>query len=241
MVRSLAGASSPVSAFTLEQLRQNVDAEVIPEDKSGLNPANDPHAPEHNAKVAATVNYFLRAARPGSKNALENYKIAFSTLLEERNTGKVTVSQSLILRDAQRYLYGVLSPYLASDKDFRSTTEEVRHVREGFAPEGKSEVTNTGRAISMVWSPIYNAVKETAVDLGFESSIRTNPMRPASGVGGAFWYQLGSELSRPGGYKHLETDPQAPLLNTADLRRLDMLREAEAAAYEAALKHMPPM
>jgi RHS repeat-associated protein len=212
-------------ALELEQIREGVEHEVVPQDKTSADPANDPKSPEHVQKVMQVVNYFLQSTHKPDQTKLENALAAASALTKLRNTEDPSgpkYSQSLVLRDAQRYFYGVLGPYIFSTSRVMRTKVEARDPTpelEGIAEEGKhdpSEVTLVGVLGAAFADPVYNMYKELMIMIGQETTVRTNKALPVSAVGGSGWHEFG-QLYHYGHWSELEQAGPAKLISPEDI------------------------
>jgi hypothetical protein len=207
----------------LEQIRKDVEAEVIPTEKSSTEPRNEPSTSEHKTKVMRTINYFLMSTRKEGQTKLQNLFAAGKALTQLRNEG-AQYSQSLVLRDAQRYFYGVLGPYVFSNRDLVNNTIDLRKFSDLVGEDltaKKEEKTAMGTIIAMGADPAYNFYKEFMIEIGREKSVRSNPDNPVSGVGGAYWYDLGAMF-------HYERDTDfkvkgaAKLVSPEDVQKYDV-------------------
>jgi hypothetical protein len=60
-----------------------------------------------------------------------------------------------------------------------------------LAPAGSGSKTPAGEYIAEMADTMYNVQKDMAIRLDVESVIRTEKSRPASAVGGSYWYMFG--------------------------------------------------
>ncbi|HEV7762653.1 MAG TPA: RHS repeat-associated core domain-containing protein, partial [Acidimicrobiales bacterium] len=163
----------------------------------------DPDDPEHNFWVAYAVNYALisKGFKPGGKYGPKDAKkleeaLWFLTKNLRQADPKIGSSESLILRDAQRYLYGAqgdawLSKY-ATDKYVKSfLPKEAAPVVDAARPylSGKliDRVYEQGAKRAVMTG---NAVVEelTGHNPGW---LRSSHDKPHSRTGGEDWYDLG--------------------------------------------------
>jgi hypothetical protein len=151
----------------------------------------DPATTEHDYRVAFTVNYALLAAgaTPGKAYTANEFarmsEAALWTLTRDLREADPMGSQSLVLRDGQRYLYGSLG-----DRWLQRHVAMEYAVPHGLAPYLPGWVINRG----------YEAIK-TATMLGNaigEETTGTNPGwgrikkdLPHSPPGGDAWYERG--------------------------------------------------
>jgi len=217
--------SKIIPKATDEEIKIMIKTQPVPKDKSGFNPENDPHTPEYNRQVAAVIVNMLSSNRSKDSDALENYFAAqtYLSAMLRSDPDLEHSSDNLVLRDANRYFYGVLGPYTASNADTRAKRIFVKYDTFNTT-NSKKEITLTGRVIAEFWEPVYNLVKEFDIDVGHEEWIRSNEDKPASAVGGGYWYQLGARLSTPESHAALERSSEAKLLTEKDLKVLEEMR-----------------
>jgi RHS repeat-associated protein len=178
-------------ALELEQIREGVEHDVTSRDKTSADPANNPKSPEHVQKVMQVVNYFLQSTRKPDQTKLQNALAAANALTRLRNTEGAKgpkYSQSLVLRDAQRYFYGVLGPYIFS------TSRVMRTEVDAQDPVPELEMITAGQ----------------------EETVRTNKALPVSAVGGSEWYEFG-QLYHYGHWSDLEQPGPAKLISPEDI------------------------
>jgi RHS repeat-associated protein len=144
-------------------IQSNVDEEGIPQG-SRARPQNIESA-EHDAAVVATVNSFLENSQ--GNTLYEKLYNALSHLIEMRNESDLN-SQSLILRDAERFLWGRTGVV-----ELSKTMNPI--IVKMFAPFG---------------SVGYDIMKSVLLTFGGEDVIKTT-RHPVSAVGGGRWFDLG--------------------------------------------------
>jgi hypothetical protein len=163
---------------------------------------------EHKTRVAAVVNrhmlnsYNISAGRAkGEKKTVgDHLKRARDTVSDERNESN-GLSVNILLRDAQRYLYGRLSPY--TDAALLEKWGEGKASQVGVFdrdPDRKNML-----AAARVTEK-YETIKFELPD----ELVRTNPQRPASPLGGIDFYNKGvydSMLDTAGDRWKLDTFP----------------------------------
>jgi RHS repeat-associated protein len=163
----------------------------------------DPDDPEHNFWVAYAVNYALlmNDLKPGGKYSRKDAQklegaLWFLTKKLRQKNPKIGTSESLILRDAQRYLYGIqgdawLKDYATKTYVKKFLPADLHHAVDATKPvlSGKliDRVYEQGakRAVMAV-----NAAGEelTGHNPGF---LRSSQDKPHSRTGGEDWYDLG--------------------------------------------------
>jgi hypothetical protein len=171
-----------------------VAAEKHPTREWGRMLAQNPDTSEHNFRVAFTVNYALltAGAQPGTAYTAKEFATisekALWTLTRDLREAdpKIHTSESLVLRDAQRYLYGSLG-----DRWLQQYVVTEYAVPRGVAPYIPGWVINRGyEDVVKRADMLVNAIEETMTG--------TNPgwgrIRgdlPHSQPGGEAWYDRG--------------------------------------------------
>jgi RHS repeat-associated protein len=210
--------------YQLEQIRKNVEAESLPVDKALSNPLNTPASPAHRIKVIQAINYFILSAREGTKTKLENLQAAGRALTDLRR-GSPRYSQSLILRDAQRYFYGRLATYMG---------KEIRQFAIGQVGGGpvtkmggtggsttRGEITLTDILTAEYADVVYNLEKDLCIRLGIEEWIRSDLHLPVSAAGGSFWYDFGRMHGGPLVVKGSPVKGSAELVSPNDIKKYE--------------------
>jgi hypothetical protein len=149
-----------------------IQEERIPTDKKAAQGV-DYNSPEHTKRVWEVIRYAMRkAARLGKLLKLgEKLMLAREIVTEMRVTKRAT--KSILLRDAERYLWG------------RSG---------GYAFSGGNPLLTQGlNELGPYFDYAYNAGKSLGMQLGIDSWFRTKGQRehPHSAVGGHGWFQVG--------------------------------------------------
>ncbi len=172
-----------------------VRAESIPKNECERLKSADPNDPKHNFHVVYAVNYALEMAGaiPGRRYAPhENGRISrkgimgFSLKASGKADSNIGTSESLFLRDAQRYLYGALGDVWLQ-----------KHVHDKYGvPEALAERVS-GETIDKVYEKgvkrtemIGNCIAETLTDKN-PGWGRAKKELPHSRPGGEAWYVLG--------------------------------------------------
>jgi hypothetical protein len=169
--------------------------------------AANPDSWEHNYRVAYAVNYALKqvGALPerhytNAERAALTEKALWAMTALRKSDAKIGTSESLILRDAQRYLYGSLG-----DAWLQKHVTHKYHVPKEVAPylDGKS----IDRGYEGVVKP-----GDIAINAAAEELTGTNPGlgrgmagMPHSRPGGESWYDRGHARSTG-------ADTQAPFI-----------------------------
>jgi RHS repeat-associated protein len=197
---------SPVPT-DLKQARKDILSAVAKEQKpkrewQRLFP-EDPDNAEHNFWVSYAVNYALlsNGFKPGAKYGPKDAKrlekaLWFLTKDLRQADSKIGTSESLILRDAQRYLYGLQGDRWLSN---HATDKYVKPIVPKSLEPGLELVKPflSGKLIDRVYEQgakravmAANAAAEEATgrNPGF---LRSNPKFPHSRTGGEDWYDLG--------------------------------------------------
>jgi RHS repeat-associated protein len=194
--------SSPPSIIPgdLAQAKKEIFGWVAAEDKPKSESERlwsaDVDTPEHNFRVAFSVNYALKAAgaEPGKQYTAEEFaKIserALWILTKQLRQGdaKEGSSESLILRDAQRYLYGSLGT-----KWLQKHVADKYHIPKSVAPYVPGWVIDRGYEDIVKKAAIAgNAIVEeiTGENPGYG---RGRKDMPHSRSGGEAWYDLGQK------------------------------------------------
>jgi hypothetical protein len=171
-----------------------VAAEKHPTHEWGRLFAQNPDTTEHNFRVAFTVNYALLAAGPkpgiaytGKDFATISEKALWTLTRDLREADpRIHTSESLVLRDAQRYLYGSLG-----DRWLQQYVATEYAVPKALAPYIPGWVIDRGYEDVVKRAEILgNAIQEeiTGTNPGW-GRIRRN--LPHSQPGGDAWYDRG--------------------------------------------------
>ncbi|HVS06601.1 MAG TPA: hypothetical protein VHK65_10615 [Candidatus Dormibacteraeota bacterium] len=171
-----------------------VAAEEHPTREWGRLFAQNPDTTEHNFRVAFAVNYALltAGAKPGmGYTAMEFAAIserALWTLTRDLREGdpRIHSSESLVLRDAQRYLYGSLG-----DRWLQQYVVTEYAVPKGLAPYIPGWVISRGyEDVVKRADMLVNAIEEeiTGTNPGWGRITRN---MPHSQPGGEAWYDRG--------------------------------------------------
>ena len=171
-----------------------VAAERHPTREWGRMFAQNPDTSEHNFRVAFTVNYALRTASAelGTAYTAKEFATisekALWTLTRDLREAdpKIHTSESLVLRDAQRYLYGSLG-----DEWLRQYVVTQYAVPKRLAPVMPGWVINRGyEDVVKPAAMLGNAIEEviTGTNPGWG---RISRNMPHSQPGGEAWYDRG--------------------------------------------------
>jgi hypothetical protein len=194
-VRSHASVS-PIPSWDLKaakgQIMSWVRTEDIPKNEWERLKSADPNDPKHNLHAVYAVNYALKMAGaiPGKTyRAQESARIserALWILTKDLRQVDRSTSQSLFLRDAQRYLYGTLG-----EAWLRKYVHDKFHVPEVVAKHA------SGQTIDESYEKGYKRAKMIGNAIA-ESVTGKNPGwgrgkadLPNSRPGGEAWYNLG--------------------------------------------------
>ncbi len=171
-----------------------VAAEKHPAREWGRLFAQNPDTREHNFRVAFTVNYALRtaSAKPGTAYTAKEFATiserALWTLTKDLREAdpRIHTSESLVLRDAQRYLYGSLG-----DRWLQQYIATEYALPKGLAQHIPGWIINRGYEDLVKRADILvNAIEEemTGTNPGWGRIKRT---MPHSQPGGQAWYDRG--------------------------------------------------
>lgn len=172
--------------------------------------------------VTQAINYFILSTSNPAKSKLENLTMALRELTSTRQETTKN-SESLILRDTQRYFYGVLGDYLFSnqkDVGILYKPEKDPGINQAEYSSKSGEKTVAGRLLAEFADTAYNSEKEFLVIIGKEEWQRTVPNRPVSAVGGSSWYDFG-RLSHYDKGTDLNIKGMPKLVSPDDLSRFD--------------------
>jgi RHS repeat-associated protein len=171
------------------EIQETVSKEQIPKDKLDQT-KNNPMDEAHIKNVLKTINwstkvstdlklveYFLKdsswytkiARGEDLKSRLTNARLLITDLRQKSNKN----SESLILRDAQYYLWG--RTYITDRK------ENIPWIPDIFIE------TYTG----LIAHDVYTAQKAFEIKTGIKTLVGKATEHPYSGLGGGFWYDLG--------------------------------------------------
>jgi hypothetical protein len=194
---SVAHAGSPIprdlKAARL-QIMSWVRAESIPKNECERLKSADPNDPKHNFHVVYAVNYALEMAgaiprilyAPHENGRISEKALWILTQSLRQADSSIGTSESLFLRDAQRYLYGTLGDVWLQ-----------KHVRDKYGvPEAVAEHVS-GETIDEVYEKgvkrtemIGNCIAETMTGKN-PGWGRAKKELPHSRPGGEAWYVLG--------------------------------------------------
>jgi hypothetical protein len=188
------GAPIPTDmAKAAKEIRGWVAAERKPASEyERLAPAN-PADLEHNYRVSYVVNYALKQAGavPGREythakwDALAEKALWTVTALRQSDA-KIGSSESLVLRDAQRYLYGALG-----DEWLQKHVTQKYHIPPSVAPWVPGKVIDRGyEDVVKPTDMAYNAAMEELTGEN-PGAGRAKPGFPHSRPGGQEWYDRG--------------------------------------------------
>jgi len=144
-----------------------VDRETIPKDKTDAS-KNNPMDAEHVKDVVGVINWALQGAAGGTLKARwENARLAVTRLRQSSDKR----SESLVLRDAQYYLWGTT---------YITDREEKVHLP-NFLMEPY---------LALLPHTVYTAQKFFEMKSGIGFVGKATP-HPYSALGGGFWYDFG--------------------------------------------------
>ena len=150
-----------------KRIQDLVDNEVVPEGKVlGQNP----NSLDHIRNVVDVVGLALHLADDGNSTLQTNLQAAREFVSGQRN-GSAKASESLILRDAERYLFGRSGP------------------TQFPAPIGGPDAT---RAVAGLGRFVYDMDKVFSL-LTHWDFLKANKDLPFSAMGGSYWFRLGLE------------------------------------------------
>jgi RHS repeat-associated protein len=165
----------------------------------------DPDDPEHNFWVAYAVNYALmsKGFKPGGSYGPKDAKkleeaLWFLTKDLRQSDPKIGSSESLILRDAQRYLYGIQGDRWLSDYSTRKYIKDFL-PKEAHPAVDLAKPYLSGKLIDRVYEQVVKRAVMAGNAAGEEITgrnpgmLRSTPDRPHSRTGGEDWYDLGME------------------------------------------------
>jgi RHS repeat-associated protein len=150
-----------------------VSNEEIPNPGNPL--PNNPDSPEHVRKVMNTVNYYLRTASEHYQTRYGILKGALDVDFRLRNSSTPHISESLILRDAERYLWGRIG-----SAAFNRDQKLPLGLTELIAPSFANPLYNVGK---ILFRP-FNAILGT-------HALESQQGNPLSAPGGGYWFDLG--------------------------------------------------
>jgi hypothetical protein len=140
--------------------------------------------------VIKVLNYFLaRAEEPGS-TGVETYRRALTLETAVRQKTEKH-SRSLVLRDAQRFLYGTVGRYMWSDPKAITTNDKATRWEGPPATKPPSTSNFLGYLAAYYADTLYSLQKDFLWSTGLEKWNRSVPDRPSSAVGGSEWYGAG--------------------------------------------------
>ena len=171
-----------------DEIADLVANEDIPSDPTD-EVANNPNSDEHKEKVIAAINHFLVRVERSGNTGVETYRDALERETRARRESEKH-SRSLILRDAQRFFYGTVGPYMWSDPGAISANDKGKRWEESPAPKVPSKANLLGIAAAAFADTAYSWQKEFFLTLGLEKANRSREDRPTSGVGGSQWYDI---------------------------------------------------
>ncbi|MBE1494859.1 hypothetical protein H4696_001959 [Amycolatopsis lexingtonensis] len=181
------------------EIRAWVAAERKPASESERLVPADPADRQHNFRVSYVVNYALKQA--GAVPGREYPRTPWDVLVEKalwtvtalrQSDAKIGSSESLVLRDAQRYLYGSLG-----DEWLRKHVVRKYHVPPAVAPWLPGKVIDRGyEDVVKPADMAYNAAVEELTGRN-PGAGRAKPALPHSRPGGEAWYDRGRD-ARPG-------------------------------------------
>jgi hypothetical protein len=161
--------------------------------------SEDPDSPEHNFRVAFAVNYALKTAgaKPGKDYTTEEYaKLSEKALwiltkdLRQADP-KIGTSESLVLRDAQRYFYGSLGDKWLQQHVLNKYKKRLPDEMTPFIRYLPGKVIDRGyEQVVKKYDMVRNAIEEerTGKNPGHG---RGRKNMPHSRPGGEAWYDLG--------------------------------------------------
>lgn len=172
-----------------DTLTDLIEDEKTPIDKLDY-VTNNPSDKVYNKKVLDIINYLIKEYKVEGGSLLDTLLAAGSVETQIRQRSD-KLSQSLILRDVQRFFYGAVADYLFSKN---STIKEAAGFTIPFLfSDKKDEKTIAGELIADIAEPIKDAIKEFKMAIGLGDSRVTE--HPSSGIGGGNWYTLGREYA----------------------------------------------
>ncbi|MDC0747116.1 SpvB/TcaC N-terminal domain-containing protein [Polyangium mundeleinium] len=171
-----------------DEIADLVANEDIPSDPTD-EVANNPNSDEHKEKVIAAINHFLVRAERSGNTGVETYRDGLERETRARQESEKH-SRSLILRDAQRFFYGTVGPYMWSDPGAISANDKDTRWAESPAPKVPSKANLLGITAAVFADKAYSFQKEVFFALGLEEANRSRADRPSSGVGGSQWYDI---------------------------------------------------
>ena len=124
----------------------------------------------HDRDVVTVINYALHWGRQAASHS-EQVEIAREKITQLREKSNSN-AENLILRDAERYLWGRVGIPV-------------------FSKEYGSLPTQAGAPFANGVYQFYKAIAMGANSVFGTDYVKSNPNRPFSPLGGGFWYQLG--------------------------------------------------
>jgi RHS repeat-associated protein len=210
-----------------EQILTGLKEEVIPSSKSG-GPKNNPRSQAHKTRVIRVINFFISDTTDPEKTKYQNLMAAKKVLTKFRRTSS-KYSESLILRDAQRYFWGAVGPafWSTNQSEFEMSGKELIEER-GEEDIGFTRKPGKATWMGKMWAkgadPVYNTLKQFALWFGIEKVMQTSD-KPVSAVGGSYWYELGRRLRSSG----LDVKGSPKRVTWGLLRKYEKLRSKEFA------------